>query len=554
MTERAVRLFTALILALVWIPAADAAERVGAVASAHPLADAAGMEVLERGGNAFDAAVAVSAALSVVEPYSSGIGGGGFYLLHRAEAGLQVMVDGRETAPAASSVDLYLDESGELVRERAREGALSAGIPGTPAALAHIADRYGELALAESLAPAIRLAEAGFEVDARFADMTVRYRDRLERHCLPDCPFLPDGRPLRPGERLLQPALAATLRTLAADGGESFYRGETAQALVEAVAERGGVWTRQDLADYRVVEREPAVGRFGEHRIVTASPPSSGGITLLQSLGMLGSLPEAADDASRIHQLAEVWRRAFRDRNALIGDPDFVDVPAARMLDPHYLAELAEGIRHDRATPSSALPAVDPLLEGESTSHYSVVDAAGNRVAATQTVNYRFGAGIVAEGTGVTLNNELYDFAIVVGEPDAFGLIEGRTNLIEPGKRPLSSMTPTFIEGPDRTAVLGTPGGSWIITMVTLGVLDFVAGGDAASMVSLERFHHQYLPDRIVFEPGALDPGLASRLRCLGHEVVEDDDPHGNMNVVIVNADGSFDVAHDPRNKAYAVF
>ncbi|HEX7047632.1 MAG TPA: gamma-glutamyltransferase [Gammaproteobacteria bacterium] len=547
------RLLAALICILVpaWA-AAETAPRQAGIASAHPLADAAGYEILEQGGNAFDAAVAVSAALTVVEPYSSGIGGGGFYLLHRASDDFDVMIDGRETAPGASTADMYLDENGNVERSRVRVGALAAGIPGTPAALVHIAEKYGRLPLEQSLAPAIRLARDGFRLDPRFAAIIEDNIEKLETHCAPGCPFLLDDEdPIPAGHVLRQPELADTLTALANTEGESFYHGETAELLVEGVRERGGIWTLEDLANYHINEYAPIRGEYRGYEIVTAAPPSSGGITLLETLNILSGYDlDAAPTALRVHLIVEAWRRAYRDRNEYLGDPAFVEMPIERLTHPLYAAGLRAGISKDEATPSRLLPMVAPEQGGAHTSHFSIIDKHGNRVAATQTVNFRFGSGIVPTGTGVVLNNEMDDFTAKPGEPNGFGLVQGVANIVEPGKRPLSSMTPTFIESERGVAVLGTPGGSRIISMVTLGVLDYIAGGDAESMVSLPRFHHQYLPDAIQYEPGAFSPELLDALRAKGHRVEETSRYYGNMNVVTWNREtGEVNAAHDPRSE-----
>jgi gamma-glutamyltranspeptidase/glutathione hydrolase len=538
----------ALLLALLPFAATATEPAKAGIASAHPLADDAGYEILVKGGNAFDAAVAVSAALAVTEPYSSGLGGGGFYLLHRAEDDFEVMVDGRETAPAAATADMYLDENGELQPVLSREGALAAGIPGTPAALVHIADTYGELPLRESLAPAIRLARDGFRVDPRFAAMTEDYRDRLLRHCVPDCPFLvDDSEPLEAGSILRQPELAGVLERLAEDAGESFYRGEDAERMVGEVRERDGIWSREDLAGYRVKERGVLQAEYRGHRITTVTPPSSGGITLIETLNILSGFDlEALSEADRMHVIAEAWRLAYRDRNEHLGDPDFTDMPIKRLLHPYYAAGLRAGIRMHKATPSATLPPVIARDESEHTTHFSIIDAQGNRVAATQTVNFRFGSGVVAGG--ITLNNEMNDFSVKPGAPNGFGLVQGLANAVEGGKRPLSSMTPTFVESDRGVVALGTPGGSRIISMVTLAVLDWVHGGDAESMAGLPRFHHQYLPDRIQVEKGEFSETLRDALRAKGHEVDEAGYRWGNMNIVVRRNDGSIDVAHDPRN------
>lgn len=527
------------------------------IASAHPLADAAGYEILEQGGNAFDAAIAVSAALSVVEPFSSGLGGGGFYLLHRAEDGYEVMLDARETAPAAATADMYLDESGNVERRKVREGALSAGIPGTPAALVSMAEKFGKLPLEKSLLPAIRLARDGFAMDKRFAAMIADNLDKLKRHCAPGCPFLVnDEAAYSTGDILKQPELANVLVSLATDKGESFYRGEIAAKLVAGVRERGGIWSLDDLKNYRLAERAPVRGEYRGYKITTAAPPSSGGITLLQTLNILSGfdLESAAPDL-RVHLIAEAWRRAYRDRNEYLGDPDFVKMPVERMLHPHYAAGLRASIRKDEATPSALLPPVVKKDEGAHTTHFSIIDSQGNRVAATQTVNFRFGGAIVPPGTGVVLNNEMDDFTAKPGEANGYGLVQGEANAVAPGKRPLSSMSPTFIESERGIAVLGTPGGSRIISMVTLGVLEYIAGGGAKSMVSLPRFHHQYLPDAIFMEPGALSVELIAQLVTRGHTVKETGYRYGNMNVVTWDRKtGEIETATDPRNEARVDF
>ncbi len=519
------------------------------IASAHPEATAAGHRILAAGGNAFDAAVAVAAVLSVVEPYSSGLGGGGFYLLQFAD-GDAVFVDGRERAPFAATHDMYLDASGEPVFARMAEGALAAGVPGTPAALAHVASNYGRLPLSVTLAPAVALARDGFPVDRRFAAIAERYGDKLRRHGT-DAFFI-DGRPPHTGEVLVQPELAATLEVLAADGGESFYRGEIAARLVDGVRDAGGIWTARDLAEYAVVEREPVVGEYRGHRIVTAPPPSSGGTAMLVTLNILSGFEFAAlDPAMRVHLLAESWRRAFRDRGRFQGDPAFVDIPVERLLTPGYASDLRAGIEPDHATPSEALGPVVPMQEGESTTHFSIFDTEGNRVAATQTVNFRFGAGLMPAGTGVVLNNEMFDFVPKPGIPDGWDVVASDANAVAPGKRPVSSMTPTIIDGPRGVAILGTPGGSRIISMVTLGVLAWIEGVPPSEITALPRFHHQFLPDRIQHEPDALAQPVRERLEGFGHTMQPMERRYGDMNLVTwERLRGTVTEVTDPRNEA----
>ena len=533
--------------------AALAEDRPGraAISSSHALATEAGVEILEAGGNAFDAAVAVSAALAVVEPESSGAGGGGFWLLHRAGDGRSVMVDGRETAPAASTEDMYLDDDGEVDRDLAVNGALAGGIPGAPAAWAHIAEKYGTMTLAELLAPAIRLAEEGFPVDAKYqallnyrAHVMLRWPETAEI-------FMPGGDVPALGDSIRNPDLADTLRALAEQGPDGFYRGEVANKLVDGVRAAGGIWTLDDFAAYEVVEREPVRSRYRGYELITASPPSSGGIAIGQMLEIVEPFDLASmATADRVHVLAEAMRRAYRDRALYLGDPDFVDIPAEMLLSENYAAGLRTTLRMDRATPSSMLAADPDRLGGESTdtTHFSLVDAEGNMVSATLTVNLPFGAAFAPPGTGVLVNNEMDDFSAKPGEPNAYGLIGFAANAIEPNKRMLSSMSPTIVLGEDRTAVLGTPGGSRIITMVLLGLLDFIDGNGPESWVSLPRFHHQYLPDEISIEPDALSDAEIEALEEKGHTVSVRNRTWGNMHGVMWNRQtGEVEAAHDPR-------
>lgn len=547
-TGRSARLLPLLVvLVAVALPGARAAA-AGAIASQHPLATAAGEEVLAAGGNAFDAAVAISATLAVVEPYGSGIGGGGFWLLHQAASGREVMVDGRETAPAASTRDMYLDGAGEVDRDRVMNGPLAAGIPGQPAALVHIAERYGELSIARSLEPAIRHARDGFPVDERYRLLAGFREDMLNRWPAAAEIFLVDGKVPPLDHMIRQPDLAATLETLARHGFDGFYDGPVASRLVEGVRAEGGIWTRRDLRSYEVVEREPVTGEYRGMRIVSAPPPSSGGVAVVQMLNILAGYDlDGLDEAARAHLIIEAMRRAYHDRARYLGDSDFVDVPVDRLTDPAYAAGLRATVRGDQATPSRVFVGLPAGDGGPDTTHFSVVDARGNRVAATLSVNWPFGAAFMPPGTGVVLNNEMDDFAALPGEPNAYGLVQGEANAIEPGKRMLSSMTPTFLEHDGRSAVLGSPGGSRIINMVLLGALAFHAGADAATMVGLPRYHHQYLPDVVEHEPDALPATVRAQLRERGHELAELDRTWGNMQVVIDDVRTGLDAAADPR-------
>ena len=537
----------------------DPAKPPGAViASAHALATDAGFETLACGGNAFDAAVAVSAVLSVVEPISSGLGGGGFFLLHDAKTGKDVFVDARETAPAAATPQAYLGKDGQLDRDRAQNGPWSAGIPGLPAALVHVAGRHGRLPLTQSLAPAIRIARGGFPVYGRLARGYAERRDVMERYPGTREVFLRNGQPPKEGDLFRQPELAATLERLATGGFDGFYRGTTAKRLLAGVKAAGGKWTAEELAGYRVKEREPLRFEYDGWDIVTAPPPSSGGIALAEMLQILepwdlAKLPQA----ERVHLVTEAMRRAYRDRTFYLGDPDFVKIPVGTLMDPAYAAGLRATIHPGKATPSDLLSGAPTPLEDEETTHFSIIDADGNRAAVTQTVNLLFGSGLVPAGTGVLLNNEMDDFALKPGTPNAFGVMGYDANAPEPGKRMLSSMTPTFLSNADKVAVIGTPGGSRIITMVLLGILGYADGLDAPQVAALPRYHHQWMPDALGIERDALPADVVAALRAMGHVVVvpgEDNqgrrssDAWGNMNTVLWDRrDNTLSGGSDPR-------
>ena len=522
---------------------------VAALASAHPLATQAGMDILESGGNAFDAAVAVSAALAVVEPYGSGIGGGGFWLLHREHDGFEVMVDGREKAPLAAHRNMYLDDDDNVVPGLSVNGALAAGIPGVPAALVHIARRYGRLPLQHNLAPAIRLAREGFEVDEIYRKMAqfrlAALQDDMEAANI----FLHRDEVPAIGHRIVQQDLADTLIAIARFGDAGFYQGALARRLVEGVRAAGGIWSMQDLADYRIVEREPVRGEYHGLRITSAAPPSSGGIALVSMLNMLAEFPlQTLDNVTRTHLIIEAMRRAYRDRAEFLGDSDFVTVPLKRLSSRAHARQAGASIRLQRATPSTTLNGKAMETGGLDTTHFSILDNAGNRVAATLSINYPFGACVVPPGTGVLLNDEMDDFSTKPGVPNVYGLVGADANAIEPGKRPLSSMSPTFVENEEGVAVLGTPGGSRIITMVLLGILDLADGNGPESWVSLPRYHHQYLPDVVQFEPGAFDAELQQELLARGHELKPLDSEYGNMQAIYWNKQtGQVLPASDPR-------
>lgn len=519
-----------------------------AIASAHPLATQAGHEILAAGGNAFDAAVAVAGALAVVEPAGSGLGGGGFFLLHRAKDGFDTMVDGRETAPLAAHATMYLDDKGEPIPKASLDGPLAAGIPGTPAALDHLAKNYGRLPLATSLAPAIRLAEQGFEVDERFAMLAKWRQGALLGSPAAAAIFLKNNEVPSAGEVIRQTDLAHTLRALST-GASNFYQGKVAQALVDGTRAAGGIWTLADLAGYRVVERAPIRGRYGDVQIVAAAPPSAGGIALATMFNILGGYNwDELSESQRHHLTIEAMRRAYRDRAQYLGDPDFVQIPAEQLVHPFYADGLRSTIRIDRATPSTMLPGAPLDPQGQDTTHFSILDQDGNMVAATLSVNLPYGSGFVPPGTGVLLNNEMDDFSIKPGTPNAYGLVGHSANEIAPGKRPLSSMTPTFLFGANRVGILGTPGGSRIITMVFLASLSFVAGDPVDTWVTRPRFHHQFLPDEVQFEADALSPALQKSLEGLGHHLKPVSRSYGNLQAIAWDLKtGTVSAASDPR-------
>ncbi|MFL6593086.1 MAG: gamma-glutamyltransferase [Luteimonas sp.] len=521
-----------------------------AVASGHALATEAGLAILREGGNAFDAAVAVSSTLSVVEPISSGLGGGGFFLLHDGRTGKDVFLDARETSPASAAPQAFLDGHGALDPNRSQNGPWSAGIPGLPAALVDLAGKYGRLPLKRSLAPAIRIARDGFPVYARLERGYASRRTVMERYPGTRAVYLADGDPPQVGETMKQPELALTLQRLADKGFDGFYRGDVADKLLASVRAEGGRWTAAELAGYRVRERAPLKFRYRDWDITTAPPPSSGGIALAEILQIAaGWNLHELDPAHRTHVLVEAMRRAFRDRTIYLGDPDFVRMPIARLMSPDYAAGLRASIHPDKATPSELLPAQPAPLEDDETTHFAIIDRDGNRVSATQTVNLLYGSGLVAEGTGVLLNDEMDDFALKPGTPNAFGVMGFAANAPKPGKRMLSSMTPTFMESRDKVVALGAPGGSRIITEVLLGILGYDDGLTAQQVAALPRFHHQWWPDVISAEAGALDPATVKALQAMGHTVNAGESPWGNLQTVEWNRrTGTLSGGSDPRN------
>ena len=521
------------------------------IATAHPLATKAGYEILEMGGNAFDAAVTVSAVLSVVEPYSSGLGGGGFFLLHNAEDGQSVFVDAREKAPSMADRDMYLDENGDVLRTASLNGPLASGIPGLPAALHHVANNHGSMPLYKLLEPAIRLARDGFPAYERL--ITALNVAKKSRTLSPKfkAVFMPNDQLPEVGQLIKQPELAKTLEIIASNGHDGFYKSFFTQKMIDEARQDGSIWLADDFKNYSVVEREPIKVNFLGAQLTTAPPPSSGGTTIATILNIISEFDFIEMDIStRTHLVVESMRRAYRDRAFFLGDPDFVDVPIKKLTSKEHASILAQSIDMNAATPIHEDDQLDEKYawnEGSHTTHFSILDMDGNRAAVTQTINTWFGSGYMLPSSGLILNNEMDDFSAKPFAPNRYGLVHGEQNSIQPNKRMLSSMTPTFIESEKGLAILGTPGGARIITMVLLSILDYFEGGTAETMTATKRFHHQFLPDVIRYEKDAFTEETITILESKGH-TLQEISSYGNMQVVTWEKDsGDVNSSSDPR-------
>ena len=529
--------------------------RYAMVVTAHPEASRIGTQILQRGGNAYDAAVAVQFALAVALPVAGNIGGGGF-VLYRDRNGSAGALDFRETAPAAATRDMYLDKQGNVVENLSTAGALAVGTPGTVAGMAQLHKQLGKLSWASLVQPAISLANRGVALTVKEADMLNKGRADFQKYNPGSTPayLRPGGGEWQPGDTLHLPELARTLARIRDQGRAGFYKGETARLLLAAMKAGRGLVSQKDLDSYQPKWREPLRGRYRDYDVITMPPPSAGGVALLQMLQMLEPVDLAQagyHTPLAVHYITEAERRAYADRATYLGDPEFGTVPVQKLLDADYNHQRAASFRsRGRATASSAVAAGPglPAYESTETTHYSIIDAFGNAVSCTTTLNGAYGSKVVVPGAGFLLNNEMDDFSVKAGAPNAYGLTGGKANAIAPGKRMLSSMTPTILTLNGKVAlVTGTPGGSTIITSVLqsiLGIVDY--GLNAQQVVTAPRLHHQWLPDQIDAEASSLLPAAQDTLRAHGY-TIHPRLPWGRLDLIHVRPDGVLEGGADPR-------
>ncbi|MGT3294821.1 gamma-glutamyltransferase [Yersinia enterocolitica] len=521
-------------------PAVEA--KNGMVVASQYLASQVGTDILKMGGNAVDAAVAVGYAQAVVNPCCGNIGGGGFMTIHLAD-GTDTFINFRETAPAAASADMYLDKEGKVTKDASLYGYLAAGVPGTVLGMDSAQKKYGKLTRQQVMAPAIKLAREGFvltRADTDILDTTVkRFRQDPESARI----FLrKNGEALQPGDRLIQTDLADTLTAISEKGPDAFYQGKIPQAVEAAAKKGGGILTAADFANYKITETAPITCSYRGYKFVSSPPPSSGGVTLCETLNVLEGYDLKSmgfNSAAYIHTLTEAMRHAYMDRNTFLGDPEFVKNPIDRLLSKSYAADIRKQIVANKATPSVEVqPGMQPHEKPETT-HYSIVDHDGNAVSTTYTVNGRFGAVVIAPGTGFFLNDEMDDFTVKVGEQNLYGLVQGATNSIAPGKRPLSSMSPTLVTKDGKTfMVLGSPGGSRIITITLQTALNVIDHGMAPQeAVDAPRIHHQWLPDEVYYEQRGVSADSLNLLKTMGYKMVEQN-PWGAAELILVGLAG----------------
>jgi gamma-glutamyltranspeptidase/glutathione hydrolase len=523
----------------------------GMVATEQALATKVGVDILKKGGNAIDAGVAVGFALAVVLPNAGNIGGGGFMMIHDAKTGKNVALDFREMAPQRATRNMYLDDKGDLIAGRSLYTHLAVGVPGTVAGLSYALSKYGTMTLPQVIQPAIDLAMKGYPVSPYLAKILTAERDHLGQWDSSKAIFFKHDRPLQAGEILVQKDLARSLQLIARQGPSAFYEGAIAKKIVAEMDKHGGLISAQDLKNYKVVEREPAIGNYRGYQVMSMPPPSSGGVHIIQILNLLERYPlkqYGADSAQSIHLMAEAMKLAYADRSEYLGDPDFIKVPVQGLTSHAYADELAKKINPEHATPSSEIKPGQPQpYESDQTTHFSVADKEGNLVAATYTLNLNFGSGIVATGTGITLNNEMDDFAAKPGVPNAFGLTGGDANAVGPYKRPLSSMSPTFVLKDGKPfLVTGSPGGSRIITtalQTILNIIDFDM--NVAEAAITPRIHHQWAPDQLRVEKG-LSADTIKILQDKGQKISVQPSM-GRTQTIQIKPDGFYGFS-DPRN------
>ncbi|MDI4508981.1 gamma-glutamyltransferase [Moraxella osloensis] len=523
----------------------------GMVASEQGLATQVGLDILKQGGNAIDAAVAVGFALAVVLPNAGNIGGGGFMVLHDDKTGKDVAIDFREIAPAKASRDMYLDNQGNVIDGKSLFTHDASGVPGTVAGMEYALKKWGTMPLSKVLEPAIKLADKGFIVSDVLAQTLKEEKSTLGKWSSSKAIFFKNGEPLKSGDLLVQKDLAKSLRLIAKQGAKAFYQGEIATKIAKEMQSHGGTMTLEDLKAYKVVERQPIIGDYRGYKVVTMPPPSSGGVHLIEILNMLEHYPikeDGVNSAKNIHHMAESMKLAYADRSEYLGDPDFVKIPVTGLTSKAYANERVKTIDDNKARLSSTIkPGKPQPYESDQTTHFSVMDKAGNAVAVTYTLNLNFGSGIVAEGTGILLNNEMDDFSVKPGVPNAFGLVGGTANAIEAKKRPLSSMTPTIVMKNNKPwLVTGSPGGARIITTVLQSVVNTIDHEmNPAEAIITPRVHHQWLPDELRVEAG-ISPDTIKLLQDKGHKVVTKA-PMGRIQIIQADDSGFYGYS-DPRN------
>ncbi len=523
----------------------------GMVVTSHFLATQSAQDVLKKGGNAIDAAVTAAFSLAVTQPRSGNIGGGGFMLISSEQKNKVVAIDYREKAPAKASVDMFLDKEGNADSELSRYSHLAAGVPGTVAGLAFALEKYGTISLKEAMAPAIKLAEEGFVVTPRFSDGLKEKEKMLKRwQSSVKVFYKPDGSFYEPGDLFVQKDLAATLRRIAGEGAKEFYEGKTAQQLVTEMAKHGGLITMEDMRNYFPTIREPVHGTYRGYDIYSMPPPSSGGVHVVQILNILEGYPISEyghNSALTIHLMAESMKRAYADRSLYLGDEDFVKIPIKGLISKDYAAKIRESIDMDKATLSGTIvPGKPQPYESSETTHFSIVDKFGNAVSNTYTINFSYGSGIVVEGAGFLLNNEMDDFSAKPGVPNAYGLIGGEANKIEPNKRMLSSMSPTIVKNKGKNfLVTGSPGGSRIITTTLQVIMNVIDHGlNIQSAVAAPRIHHQWLPDELRIEEG-ISPDTIKILQEKGQQVKQKAAMGASQSIMV--KDGLMYGGADPR-------